>query len=420
MRDNTNETREKTSQRGVAVAGHVEPRINKYYLRASRRYTALGILFMVALLVYIVVVMTFLGDYVTYENLKYLVRDFETMANPSDQEFSKIVYNASEGTVFSTFKNGLAVSNKNSFTYYDHSGAVLIDKSLSYSSPAISTSDKYMLLYDLGGNSFSVYNQLTEIISRETTLPIISGDVADNGALVIASRSHESKYVVDVYNSMFKKVMSIYKDNYVVDCAISPNSEYIVIASAVMSDTDMSCEIEICKNGKSEKLFSTVYAHTIPLDVFAFDDTFVLICDNGIYFLEYSGQTRAAYSLSDISLRCADVTEGGIILTGSTNALGTKNRVLCYDTLGSLIYDAEVNEKITMVCASEDPKKTLGFYITSGSVTRINPDRTLSRESTDTSNVIDIFSDLSGVLICSKNGAEYKSFSAPGEQSPNP
>ena len=63
------------------------------------------------------------------------------------------------------------------------------------------------------------------------------------------TRSRETKYVVELYNAAFNKSMSIYKENYVLGAALSPDGEYIVIASGVPADTDLGCEISIIKRG---------------------------------------------------------------------------------------------------------------------------------------------------------------------------
>lgn len=394
----------------VEVAGRIVPQVNRYYLKISRRYMAVGIILMISLLVYIMCIMMFFGEYVTYDNLKYLVRDFEATSIPGSDEFTQIVYTGSDGMKFEYFKGGLAISNGDSYSYYDASGINLIEADIGYSNPVLVPSDKYLLVYDVGGTGYSVYNQLTQIIERETSLPIISGDIASDGTMIIATRSRETRYVVDVYNSAFNKTMSIYKENYVLDTAISPDGDYIIICSAVPSDTNFSCEIEICVNGQSESLFTTTYENTMPLDAYAVDDGFALLCDKGMYFFGYDGHMINGTAFTGMSLRFADICDKGAAVVGNVNALGSENRVIVFDSSGNILFDKEIHERINGVYMSLNLNDSLVYYTASDSVYKITSDGSVIAKTVESGELLSIVPDRDGALICYKNGAEHFDF----------
>ena len=100
--------REHPAETSVSVAGRITPQINRYYYKISKKYMTVGILFMLVLVLYLICVMAFFGEYVTYENLKYLIRDFSAMSVPGSGEFTKIVYNGSDDMTFSMFRGGVA------------------------------------------------------------------------------------------------------------------------------------------------------------------------------------------------------------------------------------------------------------------------------------------------------------------------
>ena len=106
---------EKNRSIQVSVAERIEPQINKYYLKVSRRYLAVGVVFMLVLLLYIGAVTVFLGDYVTYDNLKYLARDFSAMTLSADTDFTKMVYNGSDNMTLTYFRGGLAICDIDSY-----------------------------------------------------------------------------------------------------------------------------------------------------------------------------------------------------------------------------------------------------------------------------------------------------------------
>lgn len=396
---------EKTKNTQVSVAGHIEPQINKYYLKVSRRYLVVGVVFMVLLLLYIGGVTVFLGDYVTYDNLRYLARDFDAMTLSGSGDFTKIVYNGSTDMAFAYFRNGLAACDNDSYMYFDTSGVSLIEDSISYGDPVLAPSDKYLMVYDVGGRKYSIYNQLTGIISRETSGDIVAGDVADDGSFIIATRSRETRYVVEMYNSAFAKVMGIYKENYVLDAAISPDGKYAVICSAVPSDTDFNCEVEICMRGESDPVSIKTYESTMPLDLYSMGEGFALLCDNGIYFMSYDGTILNGINFSGMRLKYADINDETAAVVCSVNALGNENRLVVFDSAsGSVIYDEVLNYRIVGVYASVDKKDTLAYFSTHQSIIRITDDGELDAHTPD-DGVLDVIPMKKGALVCGETSA---------------
>ncbi len=369
-----------------------------------------GILLMLTLVLYIVGVMTFFGEYVTYDNFKYLARDFSAITLNGSSDFTRIVYNGREKMSFGYFRGGMAMVNGDELKYYDSSGICLFEENIGYAEPIIVGGSKYMLVYDLGGVGYSIYNQLTRIIEREADGEIVTADIAEDGSAVLVRRSHETKYVVEVYNSAFNKAMSIYKDNYVLDAGISPDGGRIIICSAVPSDTDFSCEIDICERGRSESITVQTYEHTMPLDVQTADDGFVLLCDRGIYFYDYDGKSRASFVFDDMSLSYADINESSAVVVGSTNALGNESRVVVLDLTGEVLYDSTVDMRLTGVYASRNTKYAMAYLETASGVTLIDGSGQSVLLKTDRiDDIISVVPLDSGAVICRKNGASYAS-----------
>ena len=401
--------REHPAETSVSVAGRITPQINRYYYKISKKYMTVGILFMLVLVLYLICVMAFFGEYVTYENLKYLIRDFSAMSVPGSGEFSKIVYNGSDGMTFSMFRGGVAACDGDSYLYYDTGGINLISDDMNYADPVLVPSEKYLLAYDLGGTGYSIYNQLTRIVQRETDGKIMTGDIGDDGSCILVTRSRETRFVVDVFNSAFNKTMSIYKENYVLDAAVSPDGTYIIIVSAVPSATDFNCEIEICMTGRTEPLTTLVYEHTMPLDVFAYGESFLVLCDNGIYAYNYSGASLEGASFSGMQLKYASDGGNSVVCAGQMNTLGTENRILAVGTNGELLYDSVAEMRITGVYAAPDPDEALAYIRTPESVIQIDPDGNAEVHDPVISDILTVLPAGEGAVICGKSSA-YTAF----------
>ncbi len=396
-------------EKNIPVVGQIENRINRYYLKISRKYMAAGIALMFALVCYIIMIPLFFGSYVTYDNLKYLLRDIGNISLPGSSESSSgvsIVYNGGDDIKADSFRGGIAVLNSDSYFYYDGSGILLTENELNYASPDMVSSEKYMLVYDVGGVGYSVYNQLTCIISREADERIVTGNIADDGSMLLVTRSRETKYVVELYNAAFTKSMRLYKENYVIDAAISPDGKYILIASGVPSGTDLDCEISIIEKGADSPLFTTVYSHTMPLELVSGEDGFILLCDNGINYFDYSGSLMRTIPFSGINLRYADITAERSVIVGSVNALGSENKITVLDSSGEVLYDKVIEKRITG--AYTGSKKVLLYYKTTNGVCAVyESGEEITYDNKSYGEILTVVPEKNGAFLCTKSSAVF-------------
>jgi len=397
--------REHPEETAVPVAERFLPQINRYYYKISKKYMTVGILLALVLVLYLICVMAFFGEYVTYENLKYLIRDFSAVSVPGSSDFTKIVYNGSDSMTFSMFRGGVAACDGDSYLYYDTGGINLISDDMNYADPVLVPSEKYLLAYDVGGTGYSIYNQLTRIVQREADGRIMAGDIGDDGSCILVTRSRETRFVVDVYNSAFNKTMSIYKENYVLDAAVSPDGTYIIIVSAVPSDTDFNCEIEICMTGRGEALTRLVYEHTMPLDVYAYEDSFLVLCDNGIYAYNYSGASLNGVSFSGMQLKYASDGGKSVVCAGQVNTLGTESRILSVSADGEVLCDTVHAMRVTGVYAAPDPDRVLAYVKTPDAVLSIGADGETEEHESAIPDILTVLPTPGGAVICGKSSA---------------
>lgn len=403
------------NKQALRVSSKIAPQITKYYLKISKRYQTACALFVIVLLVYLVFILSVYGEYITYANLQYLLRDIDTITSSGESSFSQIKYSGQNEQTFAVFKNGLATAGKESVSLFDSSGLLLCEDPISFSDPVLVPSNKYLMLYDIGGNSYSIYNSITRVVSRQTDYKIVDGDMSDSGAFILVTRSNETKYVVEVYNSALNHTMSIYKDNYVMDTAISRNGKKIVVCSAVPAETDFNCEIALYTEGNSEMFNKIVLSQTMPLYVRFLEDGFAVLCDNGLYFYDEDGVNVSSYLFSGMTLEYADLSEEYIVLVASENALGSENRILVFENDGTLLYNEVVKKRVNGVCApTEKSGKAIAYLLTPETVVRIFPSKngeeteyTLEEESIREEDVLSIRAADNGIVVCRSTGAYY-------------
>lgn len=392
-------------EKRLAVAGKIEPEVNRYYGKIAKRYTAAGIIALALFLVYLGAVIVFASDSITTENLSYLVRDFGTAADEGARDFGRIVYNGSSDTRFAWFRGGLSVCGPDGYRYFDKNGLSVIADPLNWTDPVLVPGEKYMLLYDMGGTGWAVYNQLTQIVSRQADERIIAADVASDGSVVMVTRSRDTKYVVSLYNEAFNRSMLSYKDSYVLAAAISADGEEFLVASVRPSSTDFDCEIELCRRGEETPLTKDTLSHAMPLAARAAENGFIVLCDSAVHYYDAYGVRQKTVSLAGMTLKFADFESGRIALVGQVNALGSEHRILVLDKDGTALYDQVLRQRAAGVKMSRNPSDALCYLRTADSVIRIGPDGRDQTYSPENGEVVDIVPLNAGALLCQKNAA---------------
>ena len=392
-------------QTRLTVAGKIEPEINRYYAKIAGRYTAAGIAALVIFVLYIGCVIMFASDSITTENLSYLVRDFGTAADDSARDFGRIVYNGSSSTTFAWFRGGLAVCSPDSYRSFDKNGLSVVSDPLNYSDPVQVPGEKYMLVYDMGGTGWAVYNQLTRIVSRQADDRIIAADIAADGSVVMVTRSRDTRYVVSLYNAAFNRTMLSYKDSYVLAAAVSRNGEQFLVASASPSTTDFDCEIELIRRGEDTPLAKDILSHTMPLMARASENGFVILCDSAVLYYDEDGVRENTVSLSGMTLKYADISSGRVAIAGQVNALGSEHRIFVLDADGTVLCDEVLHQRVAGVSMARNIGDALCYVRTADAVLRIGPDGGQETYSPESGEIIGLVPLNAGALVCQKSAA---------------
>ncbi len=417
-------TSRQTTEQTVNVSGKIKPAVTKYYLKISGRYRLWQIALILLLLVYIFFIVNAFGKYITYDNMQYLLRDFDSMSRTGESEFSRIRYDRQSEQTFTVFKNGIAQAGKESMELFDSTGLLLCSDRTNFNDPVLVPSEKYLLLYDMGGTGYSVYNAITRVISRTEEYRIADGDMSDTGAFILVTRSGETKYMVKHYNSALTHTMNIYKDNFVMDAAISRNGRQIVVASAVPSATDFDCEIALYNVGETEMQKKILLPHTMPMSVYFGEDGFTVLCDNKLCFYNKEGEELAVHTLSGMTLEYADLTQNGTVLAASENALGSENRIMVFSPEGELLANDMLRERVMGVgVPSLKDDNAVAYILTPEKVLRLTPAETeekdddsatpkyggfaVEEEHVGAEDVLAIRPAGRGVIVCTATGAYY-------------
>ncbi|MGI6166570.1 MAG: DUF5711 family protein [Eubacteriales bacterium] len=216
---------------------------NPYYARAADICQLLGYAAYALLILFILgAVLLNIRD-VTYENLYYFIKDFGAVAASGDYGDSPVIYSYAENRKYSGYKGGIVTSGDGTLTVYSATGRKTAEFYTGYSNPVICASSKYILVYNLGGGEYSIYNSFVRLHTGSLENPIYSAVISDNGSFALLGSEGEYKSVIYRYNSKFEKSAAYYYNDYVISMSLSSDGRYLLVSPTGTSSAQLSSRL---------------------------------------------------------------------------------------------------------------------------------------------------------------------------------
>ncbi len=341
-------------------------RANPYYLKVAKRYRTAKLLSLAALILYLISMLVMHRAQITYENLVYLAKDLDTDVEAEDALFEEIKYDESRKMSAAMYKGRLALATTTSFTLYNSTGAIERTFKISMENPKVVSGDKYVLVYDVGGTTYSLYTTILCAHSGQTQYTLQGAAVSDSGSYALITRARENRYNVTIYDSNFRELTKIFKDKYVMDVALSSDGTGYAVASCEMAGTSAVTEIMSGRYDSESTSVATV-DDSLPFEVSFFSDgSFCAVGDNAIAFFGGDGEKISERRFDGYGVTGVSFSSGAVMITESRNVVDTKNSVTVFSRDGSEVLTASVYAKIS-ACALGD---TAAYFAYDGTLTR--------------------------------------------------
>lgn len=341
----------------------------KRFLALSSKYRIAGFIGLFLVVIFILGMVIVFRDDITYENFNYMFRDLDTLMPEYTGQRGTVYFDASGDRSMVPFRGSLAIISPKNISFYNLKGSNTFTDSFSMSKPLSSVSVKYLLVYDIGGNTYKLYNGYTFSEGEETEYPITAGAVSDSGVYAVATKNLQYRTVVDVFNENYHKTATIYKDRYISDLKISSSGEKIIILTVNGNGGQMNSEISVVSPTGSEPLFETTLdgVYAVSCNFFK-DGGFNILTDSGVYF--YDGK----YNLINTYGNSADsvlnyYTYGnycGVVIR--KNIVGYNSALTILDSRGNIVSTQSLSGEILGMTASDNGF----FFLHNGSLDRIS------------------------------------------------
>ena len=319
-----------------------------YYASVSARYKILQRIFLVCLAVFTIVSVTVNFKHITYDNLFYLVKDFNTAVDTESVRYETLSYDAAVGQSFSLYRGGLAVVSRSNVSAFTATGRRTLNSNDSYSNPFAVSSDKYLLVYDMGEGRMSIYNSFAKVYNEKLDYPITAASFSREGSFAILTRSEKYESDIVVYDKNFCKLVNLRKGSFATDISISADGDKL---GAVYCDTDAGiiCTKVVFYDLKTnQKTAEYSYRGEFPLGcTFLEGGEFSIITDCSVKLFDKHLKETAGgegYSTSVVSAIKCDYEYAAVAF--NDGVLNDVNTVLVFDKKGKLVYNGNVHSDV--------------------------------------------------------------------------
>ena len=353
---------------------------NEYYGKVSNRYRTLKFFALGALVLYLVGMLVIHRSQITYENLVYLMKDLDTDVDATGTVFREIKYDESMKLSGDVFKGYFAAATTGSFTLFNTTGSAEREYQISMENPKVLTGEKYVMVYDVGGNSYSLYTSIVNVLTKQTGQVLQGAALSDSGSFALISR--------------------VYKDKYVMDAALSSDGTRYAIASCEVAGSDLTCEIMSGRCDSEESRTVTVEG-AMPLKTGFFSDgSFCVVCDDKACFFTEDGSLAAEKELGGYGISGVSFSRNNVMIVESDNIVESRNTVTVYDGAGNTVCEYHTDSRVGASALGDG----LMFFASDGKLSRVDFEG--KADVTDCSLSVSFlvpFSD--NVLVCTPKSA---------------
>jgi hypothetical protein len=226
---------------------------NQYYENVSAGLGVMQVILYFTLFAF--VILSFVGNtnLITYRNFYYFFKDLDASADSIDVfKSDSMTYPTDASQCFTLYRGGLAVIGDRSVSAFTATGRQTVSESIQYRNPTAEGRGRYLMVYEMGGTQYSLYNSYTQLYADKTDYPINGAAVSDSGVYAILSSSDSFSSVVSLYNDNFALINRYNKNSFVTDVAIDGKGRLVALLSAEPRGGAFETALELYAPGETE------------------------------------------------------------------------------------------------------------------------------------------------------------------------
>lgn len=366
----------------------------------------------VKIILYILLVLTvllglaFSKGRMNVDDIYYMAMDIGYMNSYSEQTSETLNYTkAQNNSDFALYKKGLAVASNSEITIFNATGRVTLSSGDIFSNPVIVTSDKYLLVYDLGGSKFSVYNSFKRLHSVTLDGKISYASMCEGGGFCVSVKTKDYNSVVYTYDEDCNRLGSYSTNKYVISSEMSQNGKYTAVLATSAQNGKMTSDITVLKEGKDTAYSKFDTADVTPYTCRIIDnDRIAVFCTDRLLVYSLKGKLKNEYIYPSSTLSYVSFGDDSMAILFQDDLINGQNKLVVLDKNGKIAYEGQISGNFTDMEIFKD----YVFLLTNNGICKFNykTNSTVVKNGVDTYGQI-LVCDSDRVLICTDSRGIY-------------
>ena len=387
-----------------SVKENYDGKTDIYLAKVSYRYSYIKRI--LALILFLVIIAFVLSGNITYSNFYYLSKDIKLASDFVNSVHDTITYNVGNSQSFVAYRSGIAVASREKFSIFSAGGRELFSSNHTYSNPSLLSSSKYVLLYDVGGKQYSLYNSFSKLDEGILNYPIYGASLSESGSFALISKSDRYESVVSVYQESGTRYDFNFSDGRVVSASLSKNGHELALLLVFSNTNQIKTELRLYKLGSSNYSKKDLSFSKIPYEVRILDNgSIIVVGADGLNAFNSSLSQTGEY-LSDKKIYAYAFSDDRVTLVHMSNEQG-KTSVTVFNNRGKIEKNYEYTERVIDVALCDGYL----FIQRLGGFERINISVNASKRIDMIATGFKIIaSDKNTLIICNDSYAKFLNF----------
>ncbi len=329
---------------------------NQYYENVSARLGILQVILYFSLFAFVVLSFARNTNLITYRNFYYFFKDLDASAEQIDVWHSDSVsYPTSDEQSFTLYRGGLAVAGNNSITVFTATGRQTVSQTVNYHAPRAEGAGKYLLVYEMGGTQYSLYNSYTQVFSSKSEYPIYGAAVSDSGMYALLSSDAQHTSVVTLYSNNFSLLNRYSKNDYITDVSINEKGTLLSLLITKAEGSRFQTTAEFYEPKKTALYGKADLGYGIAAaSEFTASNRLAVMGDDRLFYVSSNGEILQTHEFAGLIPVSVDFSSDGMTVSLQESEISEKNHIIVFDKGGKMLYNNDVPVKVEEIRRSGD------------------------------------------------------------------
>ena len=319
-----------------------------YYQEVSFRYSSAQVICIMLLAVFLAVSLMTNASLLSADNLIYFVKDMTNSISLRESAAKDtMVFSADENNQYALYREGLAVLGQQKLTVFTATGREAHSHLLSYRTPRLASSGRYLAAYDLGGKRVSLYNSFTCVKEITTEYAVRFVEVCNKGYYCVITDGAEYASEVVLYNESHRMINRYRLEEYTLLADILQDGSEMMLVSVSSEQGRMTTHIAFAVPGESEWRAAFSVSDAYPVACHYTDEgNVLLLTTDALYLFNTGGEQLNSYLFGHMDIRTYRADENGCVLVARANAYDAASRVMAFDKQGNVVYNVVIEQQV--------------------------------------------------------------------------